>query len=434
MGAMPPTSLIESPPHLAHPSRWLEGKCAPTGQENRILSVDALRGFALLGILTVNIQSFAMASGDHWAPTAPGDVKIINLSIWIVTHVLADAKFMAIFSMLFGAGILLMTQRLEARGVSSGVIHYRRMGILVLFGLAHAYLLWSGDILVAYGICGSLAYLFRKLSAAKLLTTAFFLLACGTIVFWAYTHPPAYVFSEAVAILREALGVSRSIGSTAETLAYRGPWLAQMSVRIQSSLETEFFTFAVVALWRVTGLMLAGMALMKSGFLTASHSDSVYRAAVGIGCCAGIPLTLFGTYRHYIDGWAASQGIFLDYVVNYWASLLVSVGWIGALMLLTQLTVFARCIRALAALGRTALSNYLLQTVVCIAIFFGNGFGKFGRMDRLDQALVVIAIWIAELILSALWLRRFRFGPMEWIWRSLTYMKREPFLRHSVSA
>ncbi len=126
----------------------------PVAEKERIVSIDVLRGFALLGILPMNIQYFSMISAAYDNPTAYGDLHGANYWIWLFCHVLADQKFMTIFSMLFGAGILLMTSRIEATGKPSASLHYRRMGWLILFGLAHAYLLWSGDILVAYGMCG----------------------------------------------------------------------------------------------------------------------------------------------------------------------------------------------------------------------------------------------------------------------------------------
>ena len=149
-----------------------------------------------------------MVSSDLWSPTATGDAKPVNFSIWILTHILADAKFMAIFSMLFGAGIVLMTQRLEARGVSSAAIHYRRMGVLILFGIAHSYLLWSGDILVAYGLCGSFAYLCRRLSPARLLALASLLIVCGAVLFVVYAWQPIGLIRNVVAVSRESLGIN----------------------------------------------------------------------------------------------------------------------------------------------------------------------------------------------------------------------------------
>src|SRR3984957_8816604 len=158
----------------------------PVTEKERIVSIDVLRGFALLGILPMNIQYFSMIGAAYWNPTAYGNLTGANYWVWLLSHTLADEKFMTIFSMLFGAGIVLMTSRIEATGKSSGVLHCRRMGWLVLFGLAHAYLLWSGDILVTYGICGLPVYLFRKLRPRTLLVLGLLAVSVAPAVLTSY--------------------------------------------------------------------------------------------------------------------------------------------------------------------------------------------------------------------------------------------------------
>jgi len=153
---------------------------SPAGDPDRVESIDALRGFAVLGILLMNVQSFAMPEAAYINPTAYGRLDGANGWAWLVSHVLADRKFMAIFSMLFGAGILLFTRRAEARGDSPVRLHVRRMLWLVVFGLAHAYLLWYGDILVAYGICGLLAYPLRHLRPGRRFVLGLALLAVAS--------------------------------------------------------------------------------------------------------------------------------------------------------------------------------------------------------------------------------------------------------------
>src|SRR5438132_1465135 len=134
----------------------------PVTAAERITTLDALRGFALLGILTMNMQSFSMIGAAYFNPTAYGDLTGVNYWVWYLCAVFADSKFMTIFSMLFGAGIVLMTGRAEASGRRAALLHYRRMGVLLLFGLAHAYVLWPGDILYSYAICGCVLYPLRR--------------------------------------------------------------------------------------------------------------------------------------------------------------------------------------------------------------------------------------------------------------------------------
>src|SRR5208282_185692 len=271
----------------------------PVAEKERIASIDVLRGFALLGILPMNIQYFSMISAAYGNPTAYGDLHGANYWVWLLCHVLADQKFMTIFSMLFGAGIFLMTSRIETTGKPSAALHYRRMGWLILFGLAHAYLLWSGDILVAYGMCGLLVYLCRKLRPRTLLV----------------------------------LGLLTIASQTAnEIRAYRGTWTVQMKFRVPDSVQMETIFFVAFTFWRVTGLMLAGMALFKLGVFSAKQPASLYWTMIAVAFCYGIPLTIYGTHRDFAAGWDFRYSFFYGAQFNYWASLLVSLGWVGAVM------------------------------------------------------------------------------------------------------
>src|SRR5213592_2296511 len=154
----------------------------PVAATERIVPMDVLRGFALLGILVMNIQSFAMVGAAYDNPTALGDLHGANFVVWLLSHLLADQKFISIFSMLFGAGIVLMWQKAESSGAGPTRLHYRRVGWMILFGLLHAYLLWYGDILFIYGMCGLFVYLFRRKSPRTLVSSALVLAAIGSLV------------------------------------------------------------------------------------------------------------------------------------------------------------------------------------------------------------------------------------------------------------
>jgi uncharacterized protein len=238
----------------------------PVTEKERIVSIDVLRGFALLGILPMNIQYFSMIGAAYWNPTAYGNLTGANYWVWLLSHVLADEKFMAIFSMLFGAGILLMTSRIEATGKPSALLHYRRMGWLILFGLAHAYLLWSGDILVTYGMCGLLVYLCRKLRPRTLLVLGLLTIAVASASLtsygaWVRQWPPAQV-----EIAREQLWMPTTSQAAKEIAAYGGDWMAQMQFRVPNSLQMETVFFLTFTFWRVTGLMLWNGAFQTGSF------------------------------------------------------------------------------------------------------------------------------------------------------------------------
>jgi len=401
----------------------------PVAEKERIVSIDVLRGFALLGILPMNIQYFSMISAAYGNPTAYGDLHGANYWVWLLCHVLADQKFMTIFSMLFGAGILLMTSRIEATGKPSAALHYRRMGWLILFGLAHAYLLWSGDILVAYGMCGLLVYLCRKLRPRTLLVLGLLTIAVASGSLASYGAWSRHWSPAQLQIAREQLWMPTASQTANEIRAYRGTWTAQMKFRVPDSVQMETIFFVAFTFWRVTGLMLAGMALLKLGVFSAKQPASLYWTMIAIALCYGIPLTLYGTHRDSAAGWDFRYSFFYGTQFNYWASLLVSLGWVGAVMLASRATALLPFTVRLAAVGRMAFTNYIMHTIICTTLFYGHGFGLFGKIERLWQFAIVLAIWALQLVVSPIWLKHFFFGPLEWSWRCLTYLQWEPLRR-----
>src|SRR5215831_1069935 len=237
----------------------------PVTEKERIFTLDVLRGFALLGILPMNIQDFCMPGAAYFNPTAYGDLHGANYWVWLLSHLLADEKFMAIFSMLFGAGILLMTGRIEDAGRPSAALHYRRMGWLVLFGMLHAYLLWSGDILYSYGVCGLLVFLFRKCRPRTLLIVGAVSLTITPALMSFFGWSVHYWSAETLQSLREGLWMPSPASIAHELADFRGTWLTQMGERVNDSLLMETLYFFVWTFWRVFGLMLIGMALLKMG-------------------------------------------------------------------------------------------------------------------------------------------------------------------------
>ena len=402
----------------------------PVAESERIASLDVLRGFALLGILVMNIQSFAMVGVVYDNPTAYRNPTGANLVVWFLSHVLADQKFISIFSMLFGAGIVLMSQRAESSGTKPVPLHYRRMGWMILFGLLHAYLLWYGDILYAYGMCGLFVYLFRRKSPQTLVSWALVLAAIGSLiavglgVFWL---PHLSPHARADFIQDNWLPSPQDINE--ELAAYRGSWIAQMSDRVPTAFYIETSLFLRLYVWKTSSLMLLGMALFKLGAFQARWSRGRYLSLVGAGLFVGIPVTIFGVVQDFAKHWDVQYSFYLGEQYNYWGSYLIALGWTGLIMLWCQSSRAPALQERMAAAGRMAFTNYILQTVICITIFYGTGFGYFERVPRTGQILIVFAIYAAQLAIAPLWLRHFRFGPLEWLWRSLTYGKRQPFRR-----
>ena len=401
----------------------------PSTEAERILALDALRGLGVLGILVMNIQSFSTISAAYINPTAYKPLLGAGLWVWLIGELTADEKFMAIFSMLFGAGIVLLTSRIEARGVKPTPIFLRRSAWLMLFGLLHAYLLWSGDILFTYGICGLLAYPFRKLAPRRLLAIGLFVVSMGSAVSiltgWSLKYWPR----------ADAAGFEETIWRpspqriASEIAAYRGSWPQQNRARISDAISGQTNALLYYSLWRAAGLMLVGMALYKWGVLTAARSNRFYWRCIAAGLLLGAPLILYGAWRDIQDGWRFSYSFFFGSQFNYWGSLGISLAWIGAIMLCCRAVAGLSAMRRLAAVGRMAFSNYILETVICTTIFYGHGLGLFAKLDRLQCAGIVIAVWIVVFVVSQIWMRHFCFGPLEWLWRSLSYVEREPFRR-----
>ena len=405
------------------------GNAQPIAEKERIVSIDVLRGFALLGILPMNIQYFSMISAAYSNPTAYGDLRAANYLVWLVCHVLADEKFMTIFSMLFGAGIVLMTSHVEAAGKRPAPLHYRRMAWLILFGLLHGFLLWSGDILFSYGSCGLVAYLFRKMQPRRLLVAGLSIMSVASISLTAYGKASAHWSPTQLEQAREDLWMPTSEGVAQELAGYRGSWTQQMKFRVSDSLQADTSFFVFFTFWRVCGLMLIGMGLFKLGIFGARRALSLYWRMIAVAVFVGIPVILYGTYRDFAGGWDFRYSFFYGAQLNYWASVLVSLGWVGAVMLACRSAALAHLTRRLAAVGRMAFSNYIMHTVICTTLFYGHGFGLFGKVERVWQFSIVLVIWACQLIVSPIWLRYFWFGPLEWLWRSLTYWQREPFRR-----
>ena len=394
----------------------------PTGAGGRIASLDVLRGFALLGILVMNIQLFSMPSAAYQNPAAFGDLTGINLGVWTFSHVFFSQKFLTLFSMLFGAGVCLFADRIEARGGRPAKWHYRRMGWLLAFGLAHAYLLWAGDILVTYAICGCLVYLLRRrgprtlvvAGVASLLVTSLLLVLAGS----ALTVPE--VPEEAISEIRRGWTPDAS-ELDAEIAAYRGGWSEQQPVRAAEAFGIHVGLLPFFAVWFCAGLMLIGMALYRWGILSAARDDRFYARLAAAGLLAGLPLVAFGVWWNFAGDWAWQRSMFFGSLFNTWGCIPVALGYLGLVMLAVRRGFLPGLQARLAAVGRMAFTNYLLQTVLCTTIFYGHGLGLFASAERYQQLLIVFAVWALQLWLSPIWMRRYSYGPLEWLWRTLTY-------------
>lgn len=422
-GTLAPNASLEprNPPAL--------GQAAVQGR-GRIMSLDVLRGVGVLGMLAVHMQLFAFPSLARWNPTAYGDFKGLNWWAWLVTSVLADGKFIAIFAMLLGVSIVMLASEADVRAIPAWRVHMRRMGVLLLLGLLHAYVFWYGDMLVPLALSGAVVFFARRLSPGRVFALGVLAFTTASVLSFALTWSTAQSDPAALAAWR-AQWTPRPAVLDLEIARYRGGWADQMAHRVPAALETETVEFVTRLFWQMTGLMLMGMALFKLGVLSAARSRSFYLRMGALGFGAGTLLVSLGLRRSFATGWDLLDFALVSQQLHYWGNLFVALGWVALVMLLCQR---GWPLRAVAAVGRMALTNYLLQTVICTTLFYGHGLGLFGRVDRAAQFVLVVGIWAVQLVASSTWLRSFTVGPVEWLTRWLVFKRRPTFLRSSTAA
>jgi uncharacterized protein len=420
----------------------------PVTEADRIASVDTLRGFALLGILVMNIYAFAMPFAAYFNPLLHGGSTGLDYATWFFTHMLFDQKFVTTFSMLFGAGLVLMTMRAEKRGAKFGAIYYRRMLWLLVIGLVHAYLLWMGDILVPYAICGLFLYPFRRVRPSILIAIGIVLMlvampiSTGFGYFFGYMRDTA----EEAQTLREAGEeltaqqegmleawedmradfIPTEVEIRHEIEVYRDGYGGMVAFRAPQVLMMQIFMMLMFGIWRFGGLMLVGMGLLKIGLFSAERSSRFYTICIAVGYGLGLPLVAFSGYDLAAHRFDFVHGMVIGNHWNYVAAVLVALGHIGVVMVVCKSGALAGLRARLAAVGRMALTNYLSHTLILTTVFYGYGLGWFGHVNRFAQMGFVLVVWIFQLWVSPLWLRHFRFGPAEWLWRTLTYWRLQP--------
>lgn len=398
----------------------------PTKSKTRIQALDLLRGIAILGILIMNIQSFSMPGAAYFNPTAYGDFTGAHWWVWAFGHLFADQKFMALFSILFGGGVILFTQNAEEKTGRSAWLHYKRTFWLLVIGFIHAHFIWYGDILVPYALCGILIYVLRK-------KKPLFLFVMGLVFILVYTFNNIYLWTVFEYLPEDVMETFRKIWSptTAEIQKEVEMLTSNLNNQLQSTSSQAFLlettVFLSFFLWRAGGLMLVGMALFKWGILTAKKSIAYYKKGALLGFVLGLSIILLGMYKNFHMDWSLKYSYFIGAQFNYIGSLFVAFGILSLVMWLAKSERFPWWQDRLAAVGRMALTNYLLQSIIGAFIFYSVGLGLFGQIERLGQFAIVIGVWILQLLWSKPWLTRFNFGPFEWIWRSLTYWKLQPF-------
>jgi uncharacterized protein len=387
--------------------------------QDRIISLDILRGVAVLGIFWMNIQSFSAPFAAYANPTAYGDFSGVNLWLWALGHIFVEFKFMTIFSMLFGVGIAVFYQRATAKGLDAVTLNNRRMRWLVIFGLMHAYLIWYGDILFTYALCGFIAVKFVNTGLKKLLTIsgALFLVP---IVFTFMIHLTASY--DDPGSLTEAMSYWSPSDAElqSEIAAFKGSWLES---RIENSSKALLFQLVGIFFvsWRALSLMLIGIVMFKTGFITASLKPATYRLISSAGIGLGVFITTIGMVQNLKHGFSLQYSSDIGGLFNYVGSLVSAVGYIALIMLFVKSQYFTGLKSLLTNVGKMAFTNYIMQSVLASLIFYGFGLNYFAEVSRAESLIVVPLVWLLQLVLSTFWLSRYRQGPLEGVWRRLTY-------------
>jgi uncharacterized protein len=379
-----------------------------------------------MGILLANIAAFALPAPAYFSPLAWGGHGPREVAVWLTTFVFVEGKMRGLFSVLFGASMLLIVERARATGENAVKVHLSRMAVLFLIGVAHMYFIWWGDILAHYAIIGILAFLFAGMKAEQLLAAA--LTALVATLLWNSMG----LFSLMQAATRDTpqaiqtwdlfawgFGVPPADWINREIEATRGPWTAQVAWRWEFLDGPLAFAKAVGP--ETLTAMLFGMWGFRSGFLTGAWDRSSYRriAISFLAVSWGAYLLLgLNTMAHGFDQrWV------------YFASIVATVpfriiGTLGyAALVILAIAPGRRLTERMAAVGRTAFTNYLGTSILVTAIFYGWGLGQFARWDRTTIYLLPPVVWAIMLFWSKPWLDRFQYGPFEWLWRSLSRMK-----------
>lgn len=419
-----------------------------SSEKSRVSSIDTLRGFALLGILLMNIIGFAFPFASYFNPVFDNSIDGVNFYVYGFMDVFAEGAMRTIFSMLFGAGLLLFIVKPGASDSQIKGLFYRRTLLLIGFGVVDAYLfLWLGDILFVYGVAGLILYFFRDLSPAKLAAAGLLLLCCLTVLHSA-SHMEAKLLTEKVNVIQ---ALPSAVAKTDDQVAVLAQWDTFLSSQFlsenqineeisqrqssylkllisQAPITLILQTWGLIfgSLWDALAMMLLGMALMKWRVFNAERSFRFYGWLCGIGFAVGIAVNLYEVVQLKASGFEVywSGSFRPSYEVG---RLSMALGYISAIMLICKLQVLRSTQLALAAVGKMALTNYLSHSVICNTIFMGFGLGLVAELERFEIYYIVLGIWVFQLVVSSLWLRKFRFGPSEWLWRSLTYGEKQPF-------
>ena len=411
---------------------------------DRIESLDVLRGFALLGILLVNIVAFGLVSSAFLDPgiylTPIGGIDYI---VWAFIELSSEGAMRTLFSILFGAGVVLFVTGSTAK---SGWLHYRRNFWLLVFGLINAYIfLWPGDILVTYALSGFVLWFVRNWKARSLLILATFLILIGSLQNFA-TKSTLEIARDAAEEMK--ISINKGEEFSEETAAWAQGWIdyeednqaeidnipneikkrtssysSAYEYNLEKANEMIYFVLPFFLFLDALMMMVIGMALFKLGVLDGGRDIKFYIRMMCVGFLTGISINAYEVLLITNSNMDIIETNPYFRFTYHFGRLFMGLGYLGLVILLIKIEKLESLRFRLACVGRMALTNYLMHSVIALFIFTGAGLGLLGKFSWSQLYLFVLLIWVIQLYISPLWLKYFYFGPVEWLWRLLTYLK-----------
>lgn len=394
----------------------------PVAAGERHLSLDILRGLGVMGILAVNAVGFAQPMSVYMSPElSPHPLVGAEANAWWVVQTFFHYKFVTLFSMLFGVSILLVGG--ERSDLARGALLRRRLGWLLVIGLIHGLVIWFGDILLLYACTGFLAMLARSWTPKRLFTVSLTIIVLGSVLaavpMLLLEGAPADMQKQIVAQMAQPGG---GVNVPTAIKAMQAGLVSAMTENAKSWMTLQSASL-IVFVWRTGALMLLGMALFKTGFLTGKARTWVYALLIALGA-AGLVWSGWENSAKLATNFAKPQAMGRFNLAYEFATLPITLGYASLAILLIRSAAVRKLLTPLSRLGQMAFTNYITQSIIMTTIFWsGRGLGLFGELDRVQLWMCVIAIWVLQLIWSPLWLARFKMGPLEWLWRRLSYGK-----------
>jgi len=409
---------------------------AITGAGQRFVTLDIVRGIAVMGILVMNIAAFALPFPAYANPAAYGGDSDANLISWMFDFLIFDGKMRGLFSILFGASTLLVIERATAAGRGGAKAHYARMIVLLGFGLVHFYFIWFGDVLALYAISGMLLYFFRNKSPRALVRWAVGLISLSILYFAAIglsaslAGSPKLPPQAATGLIEARNAVELEVGADSPKIArelklYKSDYPAIVESRLIDRTFEPFVSFFGFG-FETLGLMFIGMALFKSGMLTGEWETARYRRWAIRSAIIALPPLAFLAWWQFSANFDAVRVFLAFLALSVPFDILLAVGWAAAIIWWVKVGPMPALKLRVAAAGRMAFTNYLATSIVMTSIFYGYGLGLFGEVSRAGLWLFVLGMWGLILAWSKPWLDRFHYGPLEWLWRSLSRLQLQP--------